>query len=76
MIRVGPARSRVYIEEQAAVAASVARPYGIGLLVHLVLEVTLNPLFTAATTSGCHGIAACLPARVCNFHAAVLGRVV
>jgi len=32
MIGVGPARSRAYVEEQAAVAASVARPYGIGLL--------------------------------------------
>src|SRR6188508_1840179 len=36
MIGVGPARLRTYVEEQAAVAGSVAgsvaRPYGIGLL--------------------------------------------
>jgi len=32
MIGVGPAGSRAYVEEQAVVAASAARPYGIGLL--------------------------------------------
>ena len=32
MIGVGPARTRAWVEEQAVVAASSARPYGIGLL--------------------------------------------
>ena len=32
MLGIGPARPRAYVEEQAAVAASSARPYGIGLL--------------------------------------------
>jgi len=32
MIGVGPARPRAYVEEQAAVAGSAGRPYGIGLL--------------------------------------------
>ncbi len=47
MIGVGPARSRAYVEEQAAVARSAGRPYGIGLLAWAVeqdpapLEATL-----------------------------------
>jgi nitronate monooxygenase len=32
MIGIGPGRSRAYVEEQAGVAASAGRPYGIGLL--------------------------------------------
>lgn len=32
MIGIGPAQSRAYVEEQAVVAASAGRPYGIGLL--------------------------------------------
>jgi nitronate monooxygenase len=32
MVGIGPGRSRAYVEEQATVAASARRPYGIGLL--------------------------------------------
>jgi nitronate monooxygenase len=32
MIGVGPARASAYVEEQALVAASAGRPFGIGLL--------------------------------------------
>ena len=32
MVGIGPGRSRGYVEEQATVAASARRPYGIGLL--------------------------------------------
>jgi nitronate monooxygenase len=48
MLGIAPGRSREYVEEQAVVAASVGRPYGIGLLAWAIeqdpapLEATLE----------------------------------